>query len=135
MFIEYKGTLPPPSILKPKLLWTGKQMLTLVIPRVNFARTNIGKDNVFTWASHPDKHVLIQDGELLCGVMNKGVVGSSAGGLIHIIWKDQGPDACKDFLSDAQNVVNNWLHTQGFTVGVQDIIASEKTVSTIESTL
>ena len=54
--------------------------------------------------------------------MNKGSVGNSPGGLVHIIWKDLGPKACCDFLSNCQIVVNNWLVTTSFTVGVADIV-------------
>ena len=33
---ELKAKLPTPAILKPRPLWTGKQLLSLVIPPVNF---------------------------------------------------------------------------------------------------
>jgi DNA-directed RNA polymerase II subunit RPB1 len=36
MWINYEGTLPHPTILKPKPLWTGKQIISLVIPNVNY---------------------------------------------------------------------------------------------------
>jgi len=39
------------------------------------------------------------------------------------------------FLSNTQNVVNNWLVNNGFTVGVQDIIASPETVEKIDKTI
>jgi DNA-directed RNA polymerase II subunit RPB1 len=112
MWIEYTGEIPTPAILKPKPLWTGKQVLSLVIPRVNFSRK--GTD----WDCRKDSNVLIKDGQLLCGVMNKSVVGSAGGGLVHIVWRDQGPYACRDFMSHLQNIVNQWLQYNGFTVGV-----------------
>lgn len=36
MWIEYNGSLPMPAILKPKPLWTGKQIISLIIPDVNY---------------------------------------------------------------------------------------------------
>jgi len=65
-----------------------------------------------------DKNVLISRGELMCGVLHKGNVGSSSGGLIHLIWKEYGPEATRNFMSNVQTVVNNWLVHHGFTVGV-----------------
>ena len=67
--------------------------------------------------------------------MTKGQVGNTGGGIVHIIWKEYGPEACKNFLSQVQGVVNNWLVLHGFTVGVSDIIARQTTMSLIRSTL
>lgn len=38
MWIDYNGKLPPPAIIKPRPLWTGKQIISLVIPNVNLER-------------------------------------------------------------------------------------------------
>ena len=47
MFLPtWNGRLPQPAILKPRPLWTGKQVFTLIIPgRVNCIRTH---------STHPD---------------------------------------------------------------------------------
>ena len=67
--------------------------------------------------------MVIQSGEILQGIIWKKIVGNAPGGLIHVTWKDIGPQACSDLLSNIQVLVNNWLLTTGFTVGVQDIVA------------
>lgn len=87
MFVDYdleKG-LPTPAVLKPKPLWTGKQVLSLVIP--DTINLEGGKD----WMSKKDDTVIIQQGEIISGVIHKKTVGASPGGLIHITWKDHGP--------------------------------------------
>lgn len=108
------GKLPTPAILKPRPLWTGKQLLSLVIPPVNYKQKS-SKDD---WDCPKDNNILVKNGELLCGLVVKKVVGASPGGLVHIVWKDLGPEACKIFMSDTQNLVNNWLVGNGMTVGV-----------------
>jgi DNA-directed RNA polymerase II subunit RPB1 len=65
-----------------------------------------------------DQNVLIKNGELLSGFLTKSHVGAVGGGLVHITWRDLGPEACKMFFSNTQNVVNNWLVGNGFSVGV-----------------
>lgn len=168
MWIDFDGTLPPPAILKPRPLWTGKQILSLVIPAVNYKAADmkdlkkcrlcqeecddnkalkthlLEKHNdsgsslpakVADWASPGDTSILVKDGDLLCGVMSKRTVGATGGGLVHIVWRDRGPDACRDFLSNTQNVINNWLIHHGFTVGVHDIMASAETTATIQKAL
>lgn len=67
--------------------------------------------------------------------MKKKQVGAAAGGLVHITWRDLGTEACKIFLSDTQNLVNNWLVGNGFSVGVQDIVASQITVDRVQEEL
>ena len=43
---SWDGHIPQPAILKPKPLWTGKQLMTLIIPNnVNLIRTH---------STHPD---------------------------------------------------------------------------------
>lgn len=67
--------------------------------------------------------------------MNKGVVGARGGGLVHLAWRDLGPEACKIFFSDTQNIVNNWLVQYGFSVGVQDIVPDPKVMAKINAEL
>ena len=40
-----------------------------------------------------DITMIIKKGELLSGALQKEVVGSGAGGLVHSIWLEIGPDA------------------------------------------
>jgi len=47
-----------------------------------------------------DKLVFIKGGELLAGGFNKQVVGTASGGLNHIIWKEKGQKASRDFLTN-----------------------------------
>jgi len=56
-----------------------------------------GKDD---WDCPGDKNVLVKNGELLCGLIVKKIVGATPTGLVHIVWKDLGPEACKIFMSD-----------------------------------
>lgn len=78
---------------------------------------------------------MIQRGELIQGEFTKAIVGSSSGGLNHVIWREGGPLASRDFLTSCQNVVNRWLIEHGFTVGVEDTIATTRTNTLIKDTL
>lgn len=62
--------LPTPAILKPKPLWTGKQILSLVIPNINLIRFLEGPQKN-QWCSPNDSTVLIEKGELISGYVNK----------------------------------------------------------------
>ena len=73
--------------------------------------------------------MLIERGELLQGSLTKQIVGSVGQGLVHLIQREYGQKSCSQFLSSVQKLVNNWLLTQGFTVGVQDIIVDKRETS------
>ncbi len=89
---------PLPTVLKPKPLWTGKQIFSLIIPNINLMKKNEKKGLI--WDSPGDNNILIQKGELICGNLTKGTIGASSGGMIHVIWKEWGPYCCRDFLSN-----------------------------------
>jgi DNA-directed RNA polymerase II subunit RPB1 len=128
--------LPMPAIVKPKPLWTGKQLMSLIIPNINLVRKghkNAGSK--LNYAPADDKMVIIKKGELIAGEFTKAIVGSASGGIIHIIWKECGPNACRDFLTSAQNVVNSWLAEHGFTVGVEDTVTNLNVKEKIADTL
>ena len=107
--------LPVPAVLKPKPLWTGKQIYSLLIPKVNLARIKTREQK---WICPKDSNILIEQGELLCGVLTKQIVGCVGQGLGHVITKEYGHAVCGNFLSSVQNVINNWIIYSGFTVGV-----------------
>ena len=73
--------------------------------------------------------MLIERGELIQGVLNKQVLGPTGQSIAHIVSKELGAQKAADFLSAVQQLVNNWLIFNGFTVGVQDIIVDEKHIS------
>ena len=134
MWIDEIDQIPPPAILKPKCLWTGKQVMSLILPKIQYRRYNESR-RLHNWASVEDKNILIRNGELICGELTKGQVGNTGGGLVHIIWKEYGPEICSAFLSQTQCVINQWLVLHGFTVGVSDIIARSQTMDLIRTTL
>ena len=74
---EWDGCVPQPAILKPRPLWTGKQLFSLLIPKgVNCLREhsshpgNEGKEKVYRWISPGDTKVRLV----------KGVGGVGSGG-------------------------------------------------------
>ncbi|OMJ92206.1 hypothetical protein SteCoe_5081 [Stentor coeruleus] len=135
MWIDnFNGRLPVPCVLKPRPLWTGKQIFSLLLPEVNLTRYSSTHDGDKDSSSR-DTEVLIEKGELLTGIVDKRTVGSSSGSLIHVIWMEHGPMHTKDFLSRCQKVVNNWLLMHSFSVGISDTITESSSIDNIRQTL
>ena len=82
--------------------------MSLIIPNVNMTRkSGAGKHKISSddhkertnYGSTQDKMIIIQRGELIQGEFTKAIVGSSSGGLNHVIWREIGPQASRDFLT------------------------------------
>lgn len=84
----WDGQLPIPAIIKPKMLWTGKQILSMLLPKTLSMKRDAAiasknkKDEPDFAAS--DCKVLIVNGELLSGIVCKRTIGSSGGSLLHL---------------------------------------------------
>lgn len=125
---EWDGIVPTPTILKPKPLWTGKQILSMVIPRgINIFRSSDPKspNPVF------DDGMLIENGDIIYGTVEKKTVGASQGGLIHVTFREKGPEITRALFSGLQKVVNYWLFHNGFSIGIGDTIADAGTMAHI----
>uniref|UniRef100_A0A1I8JBC4 DNA-directed RNA polymerase subunit n=1 Tax=Macrostomum lignano TaxID=282301 RepID=A0A1I8JBC4_9PLAT len=138
---SWDGRMPNPAILKPQPLWTGKQLFSLIIPpRINCVRTHFThpdeEDNgPYKWISPGDTKVLVEDGQLLSGILCKKSLGASAGSLVHIVALECSHMDAGRFYGEIQTVVNNWLLIEGHTIGIGDTIADNKTYSDIRETI
>lgn len=137
--IDWDGRIPPPAIYKPKELWTGKQIISLILPKVNIkAKANNGpsdSDNKNYSFNAYDHEVTIQNGELLAGTIDKKTIGSGMGGIIHTSWLDTGHEDTARFMNQVQQVTNYWILQNSFSIGACDAIADIDTMQQIESTI
>jgi DNA-directed RNA polymerase II subunit RPB1 len=126
---NWDGTIPEPAILKPKPMWTGKQLLSMCIPRkinIRYRPEDKTPDN-----DPKDEHVLIDDGELIHGIIVKNMAGAANNGLVHVIFRELGHVAARDFFSACQRIINFWLLHNGFSVGIGDTIVNADTMARI----
>ncbi|BAS92312.1 Os05g0151000 [Oryza sativa Japonica Group] len=134
---DFDGKVPAPAILKPRPIWTGKQVFNLIIPKqINLIRFSGWHSEAETRFITPgDTMVRIEKGELLSGTLCKKTLGTSTGSLIHVIWEEVGPDAARKFLGHTQWLVNYWLLQNGFSIGIGDTIADAATMENINETI
>lgn len=120
--------LVAPAVIKPKKLWTGKQIITTVLKNIqppdrqglNLTGRSQTKGN--SWAKGSEEgEVIFKDGELLCGIMDKAQLGPSAGGLIHSIHEAYGHTAAGKLLSILGRLLTKFLHMRAWTCGMDDL--------------
>ena len=110
--------MPPPSILYPRQLWTGKDAFSMLLPKSTFYGA-------------PKNDPYIAHGILLRGQLNKKQLGRSQRSLVHLLFNDEGPKATVDFISDLQRGIANWFSTQGFSIGISDFTTTHRTKTRI----
>ena len=53
------------------------------------------------------------------------------GGLVHVVFREKGPEATRQLFTGLQMIVNFWLFHNGFSIGIGDTIADHNTLSCI----
>lgn len=127
----------PPAIMKPKKLWTGKQIVTTIINIVaeksendEFAEKlymhNKGRINekFLSNIDKEDKQVLVMGNEMVTGILDKNSIGSSAYGLIHCFYELTDSKRTGKLMSGLSRLFSNYLQMHGFTCGLDDLITS-----------
>ena len=126
--------LPPPTVIKPQMLWTGKQVFNVLMRpskkdpvRVNLdAKCRDFKEHYSGKFSHrdlqSDSFLCIRNSEIMCGRMDKSTVGGGKkDSLFYIMYRDYGPDASATGMNRLSKLCARWLSNEGFSVGISDV--------------
>ncbi|EGW07354.1 DNA-directed RNA polymerase III subunit RPC1 [Cricetulus griseus] len=126
---KIKVRLPPPTILKPVTLWTGKQIFSIILRPSDDSpvRANLrtkgkqycgkGEDLCVN-----DSYVTIQNSELMSGSMDKGTLGSgSKNNIFYILLRDWGQNEAADAMSRLARLAPVYLSNRGFSIGIGDV--------------
>ncbi|XP_068736318.1 DNA-directed RNA polymerase III subunit RPC1-like isoform X2 [Montipora capricornis] len=126
--VNLRIDLPPPVILKPVKLWTGKQVFNVVLrPNKDMPiKMNLRtKGKQYTSEEDlcvNDSYVVIHNSELMCGALDKAVVGSgSKSGIFYILLRDFGGQAAADAMWRVARVCPFFLSNRGFSIGIGDV--------------
>nr|QBK86424.1 MAG: DNA-directed RNA polymerase subunit alpha [Marseillevirus LCMAC102] len=66
--------------------------------------------------------ILLHDSGPLC----KKIIGITTNSVIHILWKEYSPETALTFLSETQLLIDYWLATYGFSMGISDCMTTSK---------
>jgi DNA-directed RNA polymerase II subunit RPB1 len=125
---NWNGVIPPPAIIKPRPRWTGKQIISMVIPpEISLHAAEENSDIPLK-----DKGLLIQSGELIYGLFKKKWAGSGSGGIVHLSYNELGPNGAMAFLNGVQQVVTHWLLQTGHSIGIGDTIPDKDTIEAVQ---
>ncbi len=126
MAAGYDGPFPEPETKSPKPLWTGKQIFSLFIPKdLNYvlkATTCRGCTTCLHENCPYDAYVVIKDGVLKCGVIDRRSIGAEQSeSLLHRIIKDYGTYAGRQFLNRICQLLKLFMALRGFTYSFDEL--------------
>lgn len=129
---KFFGSLPAPAVVDGDIKrWSGKQALSSIIPAsVNMKSANNSYDEK---VDDKDNFVIIENGEIKQGTIDKKIYQNRTKGLIHSIYNDCNEEETRHFFDNTQKLICNWLVQSGFSVGISDLIVDEETQSNIKN--
>lgn len=137
--------IPPPAILKPERLWTGKQVFSLMIRPNKKSNVLINLEAQCRTFEKPNKGfikdmspndgwLVIQNSEVLCGVMDKNTVGDGKkNSVFGVMLRDYGPDSAIQAMNRLAKTCARWLANQGFSLGINDVMPGDRLRTTKDS--
>ena len=127
----YKGELPEPAIIKPKPMWTGKQIVSLFLPEdFNFrgkAKINAGNLKCDSHDCFHDSYIRIVKGRLLMGVFDKNAIGAEVPeNVLHVIALEYGDAKARELLDTLYKAFIRMLEIRGLTLSLSDVDIPEE---------
>jgi DNA-directed RNA polymerase III subunit RPC1 len=128
--------IPPPAILKPKMLWTGKQIFNVLMRpnkslpvKLNFeCRTKSYRKpggGVAPDLCAQDGYLVVRNSEVMCGVFDKETIGAKGKKtLFYVTMRDYGAQEAADAMCRLSKLSARWLTNFGFSVGINDVQAA-----------
>lgn len=125
--------MPPPAIFMPVPLWTGKQVINLLLRPNDDSTIKVNAELKAKNYSGKGKYmcarggyVCVRHGQLMCGNLDKSSLGGSKTGLIYVIIRDQTPEAAAKCLHRLTKMCTRWLTNYGFSISIEDVMPSSE---------
>ena len=122
--------LPPPAIMKPVELWTGKQLFSLIVcPEGKRDAFDVTLDVIERGYTRKGQHMCPADGyvsfrhgQLISGQLGKKTLGDgNKSGLFSVLVADYGPTIAAKCMNRLAKLSARWLGTVGFSIGIDDV--------------
>ena len=134
---QHDVDLPNPAIVKPAVLWTGKQVWSVLLcPNRNQNPENVSvtfhcRERNYSGKTHGvmcrrEGYIIFRDSELVCGNLGKKALGGSKSGLFFTLIRDHSESLAVHVMNRMTKCVARWLSNYGFTIGIDDVTPSRQ---------
>ena len=139
---DMKIDIPPPAIIKPMALWSGKQVVSIMIrpnkkcPVKMNLRT---KGKSYTKDEElciNDSYIVVHNSDLLAGALDKSIIGSgSKSSIFYTLLRDYGEQAAADRMWRLARITPWFLSNHGFSIGIGDVTPGQGLIAAKEKLL
>ena len=125
------------DIFKHNSSLTNFEILTQIMPPITlkYKTTAYGVYDYDKQLAENNGILEIIQGKYIRGQLVKKCLNDKSKGILHRIYKDCGASACVDFIDNLQFIINEYMKTAGYSVGISDLIWNANTQQQIEDTL
>ena len=131
--------LPPPAILKPMFLWTGKQIFSVLMRPNKASKVLVNAEaqcrqykavpGVPPDLNEDDAYFVVRNSEVMCGVLDKSIIGNEKKcSIFYAMLRDYGEDYAVAGMNRLARLSARWLGSQGFSIGIGDVYPSHNLV-------
>lgn len=107
--------------------YSGQQVLSQMLPPINLEMGNSFFKDAKSAEEKKENYVIIKEGVVQQGIIDKDIFSKPSKGIIHTIFKDYGSQDTVNFIDSMQNTLEQFLVYNGFSVGISDLVADENT--------
>jgi len=124
--------LPLPTIVKPRALWTGKQLMSILVRPNASINSLVNVECEEKFYTNKNQHfcseegfVAFRGGEHICGTLGKKTLGSdNKSGLFYVLIRDYGAYETTRCMSRLAKLSARFMGERGFSIGVDDVTPS-----------
>lgn len=129
--------IPPPAIMKPEAMWTGKQLFGVLMRPNKQSNVLVNLDAKCRDYKKPllvqapdmdinDGWLVVRNSQVMCGRMDKTTVGSgNKDSIFYTILRDFGPDEAVKAMDRLAKLSTRFLTNQGFSIGINDVMGGK----------
>ncbi|PIA38793.1 hypothetical protein AQUCO_02700174v1 [Aquilegia coerulea] len=125
--------LPPPALIKPIELWTGKQLFSVLVrPHahmkvyINFIVEEKNYSKSGETMCPDDGYVYFRNSDLISGQLGKATLGNgNKNGLFSVLLRDYNSDAAASCMNRLAKLSARWIGNYGFSIGIDDVQPGE----------
>lgn len=108
--------------------WSGRQVISTLFPdKINLHTKTRDYDTSKSAVDFENRDVVIEKGVLKRGAVTKEIYQKQTLGVVQQIFNEYGDQSAKQLFDNTQPLICKWLESNGFSVGVKDIILSPET--------
>lgn len=134
-----------PAVLRPRELWTGKQVISTVLTALSVHMPDPKARRLYLdsrskiadglWGAGfgakdvipaGESGIIVRGNEMMTGVLDKASLGNQSFGLVHAVYEAYGPNAAGALLSATGRLLTVYLQWASTTCGIDDLVLTSK---------